>query len=169
MGHLASYFSLPLLQDPRIERLTFSIRVLLESAIHNCDEFQVKFKDVEKILDWEKTCPRQVEIPFKPCQSPASDFTGLPAVIDLACMKDAVNNIGGNSNKVIPLVGEKLTSKLRSQKFGSSSKNKPSVNIPVDLVIDHSVEVDMARSEKAVEANMELDFHRNKERFAFLK
>ncbi|KAH8508174.1 hypothetical protein H0E87_010341 [Populus deltoides] len=143
-GEFGKYYSLPALNDPRIDRLPYSIKILLESAIRNCDEFQVKSNDVEKIIDWENTAPKLVEIPFKPARVLLQDFTGVPAVVDLACMRDAMNNLGGDSNKINPLV-------------------------PVDLVIDHSVQVDVARSENAVQANMELEFQRNKERFAFLK
>nr|XP_010943467.1 aconitate hydratase, cytoplasmic [Elaeis guineensis] len=143
-GEFGKYYSLPALNDPRIDRLPYSIRILLESAIRNCDEFQVTGKDVEKILDWENTSPKQVEIPFKPARVLLQDFTGVPAVVDLACMRDAMKRLGSDSNKINPLV-------------------------PVDLVIDHSVQVDVARSENAVQANMELEFHRNKERFGFLK
>ncbi|KAI3415139.1 Protein kinase domain-containing protein [Psidium guajava] len=143
-GEFGKYFSLPTLGDYRIDRLPYSIKILLESAIRNCDEFQVKRKDVEKIIDWENTSPRQVEIPFKPARVLLQDFTGVPAVVDLACMRDAMNSLRGDPNKINPLV-------------------------PVDLVIDHSVQVDVARSENAVRANMELEFHRNKERFGFLK
>ncbi|PQM32991.1 aconitate hydratase 1 [Prunus yedoensis var. nudiflora] len=143
-GEFGKYYSLPALNDPRIDKLPFSIKILLESAIRNCDEFQVKSKDVEKIIDWENTSPKQVEIPFKPARVLLQDFTGVPAVVDLACMRDAMNNLKGDSNKINPLV-------------------------PVDLVIDHSVQVDVARSVNAVQANMELEFQRNKERFGFLK
>ncbi|KAL2348647.1 hypothetical protein Fmac_002647 [Flemingia macrophylla] len=143
-GDFGKYFSLPALNDPRIDRLPYSIRILLESAIRNCDEFQVKSNDVEKIIDWENSSPKLVEIPFKPARVLLQDFTGVPAVVDLACMRDAMNRLGGDSNKINPLV-------------------------PVDLVIDHSVQVDVARSENAVQANMELEFQRNKERFGFLK
>ncbi|XP_054823344.1 aconitate hydratase 1 [Prosopis cineraria] len=143
-GHFGNYYSLPALNDSRIDRLPYSIRILLESAIRNCDEFQVKRNDVEKIIDWENTSPKLVEIPFKPARVLLQDFTGVPAVVDLACMRDAMKKLGGDSNKINPLV-------------------------PVDLVIDHSVQVDVARSENAVQANMELEFKRNKERFGFLK
>ncbi|XP_022739425.1 aconitate hydratase 1 isoform X3 [Durio zibethinus] len=143
-GEFGKYYCLPALNDPRIDKLPYSIKILLESAIRNCDEFQVKSKDVEKIIDWENTSPKQVEIPFKPARVLLQDFTGVPAVVDLACMRDAMNKLGGDSNQINPLV-------------------------PVDLVIDHSVQVDVARSENAVQANMELEFQRNKERFAFLK
>ncbi|KAF8409565.1 hypothetical protein HHK36_005643 [Tetracentron sinense] len=143
-GEFGKFYSLPALNDPRIDKLPYSIRILLESAIRNCDNFQVTKEDVEKIIDWENTSPKQVEIPFKPARVLLQDFTGVPAVVDLACMRDAMNRLGSDSNKINPLV-------------------------PVDLVIDHSVQVDIARTENAVQANMELEFQRNKERFAFLK
>ncbi|KAK9268939.1 hypothetical protein L1049_000705 [Liquidambar formosana] len=143
-GEFGKFYSLPALNDPRIDRLPYSIRILLESAIRNCDNFQVTKDDVEKIIDWENTSPKQVEIPFKPARVLLQDFTGVPAVVDLACMRDAMNTLGSDSNKINPLV-------------------------PVDLVIDHSVQVDVARSENAVQANMDLEFQRNKERFSFLK
>ncbi|PPD67850.1 hypothetical protein GOBAR_DD35274 [Gossypium barbadense] len=143
-GEFGKYYCLPALNDPRIDKLPYCIKILLESAIRNCDEFQVKSKDVEKIIDWENTSPKQVEIPFMPARVLLQDATGVPAVVDLACMRDAMNKLGGDSNKINPLV-------------------------PVDLVIDHSVQVDVARYENAVQANMELEFQRNKERFAFLK
>lgn len=143
-GEFGKFYSLPAMNDPRIEKLPYSIRILLESAIRNCDNFQVTKADVEKIIDWEKTSPNLVEIPFKPARVLLQDFTGVPAVVDLACMRDAMNRLGSDSNKINPLV-------------------------PVDLVIDHSVQVDVTRSDNAVQANMELEFQRNKERFAFLK
>ncbi|TVU48452.1 hypothetical protein EJB05_08090 [Eragrostis curvula] len=143
-AEFGKYYSLPALSDPRIDRLPYSIRILLESAIRNCDDFQVTGKDVEKILDWENSAPKQVEIPFKPARVLLQDFTGVPAVVDLACMRDAISKLGKDPNKINPLV-------------------------PVDLVIDHSVQVDVARSPNAVQANMELEFSRNKERFGFLK
>ncbi|KAL2476321.1 Aconitate hydratase 2 [Abeliophyllum distichum] len=143
-GEFGKFYSLPALNDPRVEKLPYSIRILLESAIRNCDNFQVTKEDVEKIIDWENSAPKQVEIPFKPARVLLQDFTGVPAVVDLASMRDAMKNLGSDPYKINPLV-------------------------PVDLVIDHSVQVDFARSENAVQANMDLEFKRNKERFAFLK
>ncbi|KAG0568151.1 hypothetical protein KC19_7G190400 [Ceratodon purpureus] len=143
-GIYGHYYSLVKLNDPRVDALPYSIRYLLESAIRNCDNFQVLKEDVEKILDWEKTAPKQVEIPFKPARVILQDFTGVPAVVDLAAMRDAIQRLGGNPDKINPLV-------------------------PVDLVIDHSVQVDVARSPNALQANMELEFSRNNERFGFLK
>ncbi|KAI5057521.1 hypothetical protein GOP47_0027536 [Adiantum capillus-veneris] len=143
-GSFGKYYSLPALKDPRIDSLPYSIKILLESAVRNCDNFQVNKDDVEKILDWENTAPKLVEIPFKPARVILQDFTGVPAVVDLAAMRDAIKRLGGDANKINPLV-------------------------PVDLVIDHSVQVDVARAENALQANMQYEFNRNKERFAFLK
>lgn len=143
-GSYGKYYSLPKLNDPRIDQLPYSIRILLESAVRNCDNFQVSPGDVEKIIDWQKTSPLQVEIPFKPARVLLQDFTGVPAVVDLAAMRDAFKSMGGDPNVINPLV-------------------------PVDLVIDHSVQVDVAGTGNAVQANMQLEFERNKERFAFLK
>ncbi|KAL9265608.1 Aconitate hydratase 3, mitochondrial-like protein, partial [Drosera capensis] len=132
-GEFGKFYSLPALNDPRIDKLPYSIRILLESAIRNCDGFQVKKEDVEKIIDWENSSPKQVEIPFKPARVLLQDFTGVPAVVDLTAMRDAMNTLGNDPNMINPLV-------------------------PVDLVIDHSVQVDVARSENAVQSNMELEF-----------
>ncbi|GKD18079.1 aconitate hydratase 1, partial [Tanacetum coccineum] len=81
-------------------RLPFSIRIPLESAIRNCDEFQVTSKDVEKILDWQHTSAKKVEIPYKP----ARDFTGVPTIVDLAGMRNAMEKLGGDPSKINPLV-----------------------------------------------------------------
>ncbi|KAL3851208.1 hypothetical protein ACJIZ3_013090 [Penstemon smallii] len=143
-GEFGKFYSLTALNDPRIEKLPYSIKILLESAIRNCDNFQVTKEDVGKIIDWEISAPKQVEIPFKPARVLLQDFTGVPAVVDLASMREAIKDIGSNPDKINPLV-------------------------PVDLVIDHSVQVDVAGAENAVQANMDLEFKRNKERFAFLK
>ena len=112
------------MSDPRYAKLPYSIRVLLESAIRNCDEFEVKSKDVENILNWEKLSKSQIEIPFKPARVILQDFTGVPAVVDLAAMRDAVKRMGVDPKKINPLC-------------------------PVDLVIDHSVQVDVAGTKDA--------------------
>jgi aconitate hydratase len=127
-----------------MEMLTFSVRILLESAIRNCDEFNVLSSDVEKILEWVTNAPKDVEIPFKPARVILQDFTGVPAVVDLAAMRDAIKRLGGDPTKINPLC-------------------------PVDLVIDHSVQVDIARTQDAREQNEMLEFDRNRERFQFLK
>ena len=132
------------MNDPRLSKLPYSIRILLESAIRNCDEFEVKSSDVENILNWEQTSKQDIEIPFKPARVLLQDLTGVPAVVDLAALRDAFVKLGGNPEKINPLC-------------------------PVDLVIDHSVQVDVARSMDALQQNEELEFVRNRERFEFLK
>lgn len=143
-GKNYSFYSLPELNDSRLEKLPYSVRILLESAVRNCDEFNVKKADVEKILAWEKNATQQIEIPFKPARVILQDFTGVPAVVDFAAMRDAMVRLGGDPNKINPLC-------------------------PVDLVIDHSVQADVARDLKAFEKNEEIEFNRNYERFEFLK
>jgi len=138
------YYSLPKLSDPRLNKLPYSIRVLLESAVRNCDEFNVKQNDVRKILDWEINAPKSIEIPFKPARVILQDFTGVPCVVDLAAMRDAMKKLGGDPNKINPLV-------------------------PVDLVVDHSVMADVARVPDAFKENEKIEFERNFERFEFLK
>ena len=143
-GFNSYYYDMHALKDPRLARLPYSIRVLLESALRNCDEYEVAKSDVENILNWQETSKQQIEIPFKPARVILQDFTGVPAVVDLAAMRDAMVKLGGDPTKINPLV-------------------------PVDLVIDHSVQVDFARSPDAAAKNMEMEMRRNKERFQFLK
>ncbi|KAI6176872.1 CBN-ACO-1 protein [Aphelenchoides bicaudatus] len=130
--------------DKRYEKLPISIRYLLESAVRCCDEFHVLKKDVETILNWEKTQHEDKEIPFRPARVLLQDFTGVPAVVDLASMRDAVKKLRGNPNVINPIC-------------------------PVDLVIDHSVQVDNYGNLEALAKNQEIEFERNKERFNFLK
>ncbi|KAL8448242.1 hypothetical protein Emag_004010 [Eimeria magna] len=132
------------LNDDRYERLPFSIRVLLESAVRNCDGYRVTERDVETILEWPKTSKQQKEIPFMPARVLLQDFTGVPAVVDLAAMRDAMARLGGDPRRINPLVD-------------------------VDLVVDHSVQVDYSRTENALQKNLDKEMERNKERFAFLK
>lgn len=143
-GKDLSYYSLPDLADPRFAALPYSVRILLESAVRNCDGLAVKKADVEKILDWKNTSTRSIEIPFKPARVLMQDFTGVPAVVDLAAMRDAMARLGGDPKKINPMV-------------------------PVDLVIDHSVQVDVAREANSLSINQAKEFERNKERFQFLK
>ncbi|KAG7174448.1 Cytoplasmic aconitate hydratase-like [Homarus americanus] len=107
----------------REEQLPFSIRVLLESAVRNCDNFQVKEQDVNNILDWAKqqSDVKGVEVPFKPARVILQDFTGVPAVVDFAAMRDAVKELGGDPQHINPIC-------------------------PADLVIDHSVQVEFSRT-----------------------
>ncbi|XP_037956192.1 cytoplasmic aconitate hydratase-like [Teleopsis dalmanni] len=133
--------------DKKYDQLPFSIRVLLESAVRNCDNFHILEQDVHSILGWSpnlKQGQNDVEVSFKPARVILQDFTGVPAVVDFAAMRDAVLELGGNPEKINPIC-------------------------PADLVIDHSVQVDFARSPDALNKNQNLEFERNKERFTFLK
>ncbi|XP_065884504.1 cytoplasmic aconitate hydratase-like isoform X2 [Dysidea avara] len=143
-GNTFRFYDLKSFEDTRLARLPYSIRVLLESAVRNCDDYRVKQKDVENILDWENKQNETVEIAFKPSRVILQDFTGVPAVVDFAAMREAVKDLGGDPVKINPLC-------------------------PADLVIDHSVQVDIARRPDALEKNHEIEFERNKERFLFLK
>jgi aconitate hydratase len=98
------------------ENLPFSIRVLLESAVRNCDGFQIGTNDVDNILNWHINQDKSVEIPFKPARVLLQDFTGVPAIVDFGAMRDAMKKLGGDPGKINPVC-------------------------PVDLVIDHSVQV----------------------------
>uniref|UniRef100_A0A8C4ED86 Cytoplasmic aconitate hydratase n=1 Tax=Dicentrarchus labrax TaxID=13489 RepID=A0A8C4ED86_DICLA len=151
------FYNLAKLGDPRYDRLPFSIRVLLESAVRNCDEFLVKRSDVESILNWKQTQTQTVEVPFRPARVILQDFTGVPAVVDFAAMRDAVMKLGGDPEKINPVC-------------------------PADLVIDHSIQVDFNRNSAqfkhtgsfffrsdSLQKNQDLEFDRNKERFQFLK
>ncbi|CAL8325676.1 unnamed protein product [Lota lota] len=138
------FFNLSKLGDPRYERLPFSVRVLLESAVRNCDGFLVKQEDVESILNWKQTQAQTVEVPFRPSRVILQDFTGVPAVVDFAAMRDAVTKLGGDPEKINPVC-------------------------PADLVIDHSIQVDFNRKTDSLQKNQDLEFDRNKERFQFLK
>ncbi len=126
-----------------IDQLPYSIRVLLENALRNCDDFEVSEKDIRNIASW-KPGFTPMEIPFKPARVILQDFTGVPCVVDLAAMRDAVKRLGGNPDKINPLV-------------------------PVDLVIDHSVQTDCFGTDSALQDNLKIEFQRNKERYEFLK
>ncbi|XP_028262605.1 cytoplasmic aconitate hydratase [Parambassis ranga] len=138
------FFNLTKLKDARYDRLPFSIRVLLESAVRTCDEFLVKRSDVENILNWKHTQTQTVEVPFRPARVILQDFTGVPAVVDFAAMRDAVMKLGGDPEKINPVC-------------------------PADLVIDHSIQVDFNRKSDSLQKNQDLEFERNRERFQFLK
>lgn len=138
------YYSLPELKDPRYAQLPFAVRVLLESAVRHCDGFQVQKRDVEALLDWQSLQNKDVEIAFKPARVLLQDFTGVPAVVDFAAMREAVQRLGGDPCKINPLC-------------------------PSDLVVDHSIQVDYSRMADALQKNQDLEFERNKERFLFLK
>ena len=128
----------------KVERLPFSIRVMLEAALRNCDGYEVTEDDVRNLAGWNAAKPAVVEIPFKPARVVLQDFTGVPCVVDLAAMRSAMQRLGGDPKKINPL-------------------------IPVDLVIDHSVQVDYFGSPDSFEQNVELEFQRNRERYEFLR
>ena len=128
----------------QIDRLPYSIRVLLESVLRNCDGHTVTEEDVKSLASWNASSPAKVEIPYKPARVVLQDFTGVPAVVDLAAMRSAMARLGGEPKKINPL-------------------------IPVDLVIDHSVQVDKFGSNSALALNVELEFKRNRERYEFLR
>ena len=128
----------------KVAALPYSIRVLLESVLRNCDGYVVTEQDVIKLAGWEAPDPAEVEIPFTPARVVLQDFTGVPAVVDLAAMRAAMARVGGDPKRINPLV-------------------------PVDLVIDHSVQVDYFGTAQALDLNIELEFARNRERYEFLR
>jgi aconitate hydratase len=139
--------SLPALEEQglgKISRLPVSIRIVLESVLRNCDEKKVRRKDVETLANWNAKKPANEEIPFVVARIVLQDFTGVPLVVDLAAMRSAVKKLGGDPKIIEPLV-------------------------PVDLVVDHSVQVDFFGSAEALRLNLEMEFKRNRERYQFLK
>ncbi|MDQ6809534.1 MAG: aconitate hydratase [Verrucomicrobiota bacterium] len=146
-GRRGRFFSLPALAAQgigKIARLPVSIRIVLESVLRNCDGKKVRPKDVETLANWNAKQPANEEIPFVVARIVLQDFTGVPLVVDLAAMRSAVERLGGDPKIIEPLV-------------------------PVDLVVDHSVQVDFAGSALALQLNMEMEFKRNRERYEFLK
>ena len=139
--------SLPALEEKgigKISRLPVSIRIVLESVLRNCDGKKVRRKDVETLAKWNAKKPANEEIPFVVARIVLQDFTGVPLVVDLAAMRSAVKKLGGDPKIIEPLV-------------------------PVDLVVDHSVQVDFFGSAQALRLNLEMEFKRNRERYQFLK
>jgi aconitate hydratase len=144
-GREFEIFRLDALQDRfDVARLPYSIKVLLENVLRLEDGVSVSAADVEAIASWDPTAEPSAEIPFQPARVLMQDFTGVPAVVDLAAMRDAMEEIGGDPAAINPLVD-------------------------VDLVIDHSVQVDAFGNELAFAVNAERDFERNLERYSFLK
>jgi aconitate hydratase len=139
--------SLPALEESgigKISRLPVSIRIVLESVLRNCDGKKVQRKDVETLAKWNAKKPANEEIPFVVARIVLQDFTGVPLVVDLAAMRSAVKSLGGEPKIIEPLV-------------------------PVDLVVDHSVQVDFFGSAQALRLNLDMEFKRNRERYQFLK
>ncbi|MBX3439873.1 MAG: aconitate hydratase, partial [Planctomycetaceae bacterium] len=142
-----TYFRLQQLADDRvgdIATLPYSIRVLLESCLRNCDGYIVSEDDVKNLATWDAANVKQEEIPFMPGRVVLQDFTGVPAVVDLAALRSAMQRMGGDPQKINPLV-------------------------PCDLVIDHSVQVDEFATPLALQYNVDKEFERNQERYQFLK
>ena len=141
------FHSLPELEKQgvgKISRLPISIRIVLESVLRNCDGKKVRRKDVETLANWDAKKPANEEIPFVVARIVLQDFTGVPLVVDLGAMRSAVQRLGGDPRIIEPLV-------------------------PVDLVVDHSVQVDFFGSAQALRLNLEMEFKRNRERYQFLK
>ncbi len=127
----------------KIERMPYSIRVLLENVLRNIDGKAINKEDVENLINYNPKNVGQIELPYKPARVLLQDFTGVPAVVDLAAMRTAMGKLGGDPNKINPLV-------------------------QVDLVVDHSVQIDKYGSSDALEFNMNKEFERNNERYEFL-
>ncbi len=146
-GTDAKFHSLPALEElglGKISRLPVSIRIVLESVLRNCDGVKVTEDDVKNLASWNAKALAPDEIPFIVARIVLQDFTGVPLLVDLAAMRSAVDRLGKNPGIIEPLV-------------------------PVDLVVDHSVQVDFAGSAEALQRNLEMEFVRNRERYEFLK
>jgi len=141
------YYSLPALQEgghAKVSHLPVSIRIMLESLLRNCDGNKVKEEDVLRLSHWQASPPSSGDVPFIVSRVLLQDFTGVPLLVDLAAMRDAAKASGFDPKVVEPLV-------------------------PVDLVIDHSVQVDRSSTKDAFTFNLQIEFARNQERYAFLK
>ena len=146
-GTMAGFMDLHSLEERglcKLDEIPFSIRILLESALRKCDGFLVNEEDVSRIASWSPEMKPE-EIPFSPSRVILQDFTGVPAIVDIAALRDAMKDLGGDPAKVNP-------------------------QVPVDLVIDHSVQVDVSGLfPDARERNLEIEYERNSERYKFLK
>ena len=146
-GTMAKFMDLHSLEERglcKLDEIPFSIRILLESALRKCDGFLVNEDDVRRIASWSPEMKPE-EIPFSPSRVILQDFTGVPAIVDIAALRDAMKDLGGDPAKVNP-------------------------QVPVDLVIDHSVQVDVSGLfPDARERNLEIEYERNSERYKFLK
>ena len=143
----ATYHRLRALDDAGVTttaRLPYCLRTILEALLRTCDGYAVTEADIRALATWNAAAPAAAEIPFKPARVVLQDFTGVPCVVDLAAMRAAMKRLGGDPKKINPLV-------------------------PVDLVIDHSVQVDFFGTHQALEQNVDLEFRRNAERYAFLR
>ena len=146
-GSSGKFYSLPALEKAgigKVSKLPVSIRIVLESLLRNLDGKKVTEADVKNLANWNAKNPGEYEIPFTVARIVLQDFTGVPLLVDLAAMRSKVKQLGKNPKMVEPLV-------------------------PVDLVVDHSVQVDFAGTQQALNQNLALEFERNKERYQFLK
>jgi aconitate hydratase len=144
-GREHEIFRLDALQEKLdVARLPYSLKVLLENALRLEDGASVTAADVEAIATWDAGAEPSAEIPFQPARVLMQDFTGVPAIVDLAAMRDAMDDLGGDPARINPLV-------------------------PVDLIIDHSVQVDAFGNARAFDINADRDYERNRERYAFLR
>ncbi|MBK8095190.1 MAG: aconitate hydratase AcnA [Verrucomicrobiaceae bacterium] len=146
-GSAGKFYSLPALEAAgigKVSKLPVSIRIVLESLLRNFDGKKVTEADVKNLANWNAKSPGEYEIPFTVARIVLQDFTGVPLLVDLAAMRSKVKQLGKNPKMVEPLV-------------------------PVDLVVDHSVQVDFAGTQQALNQNLALEFERNKERYQFLK
>src|SRR5712671_5233373 len=146
-GQTVQIYSLPALEKagfPAVSRLPYSMKILLENLLRREDDAFVKADDIKALARWNATANVEKEISFMPARVLLQDFTGVPCVVDLAAMRDAMVDLGGNPDRVNPLQ-------------------------PVELVIDHSVQVDYFARSDAFSLNAELEFSRNRERYAFLR
>ncbi len=142
-----TYFRLSALEEQgvgAVERLPFSIKVLLESVLRSNNGFEVTDDDVIRLAQWSPAAQAAQEIPFKPARVILQDFTGVPSLVDLAALRSAMQRMGGNPARINPA-------------------------IPVDLVIDHSVQVDAFGSADALRVNAQFEFERNRERYEFIR
>ncbi|TCV97261.1 aconitase [Luteibacter rhizovicinus] len=127
-----------------LKRLPYSMKILLENLLRHEDGVNVTAKEIEAVANWNAKAEPDTEISFMPARVVLQDFTGVPCIVDLAAMRDAVTKLGGNPDKINPLA-------------------------PAELVIDHSVQVDAFGSQSALETNVEIEFQRNQERYSFLR
>src|SRR5580698_8597572 len=146
-GKTGKFYSLPALEKAGvgpISKLPVSIRLVLESILRNCDGKKVSEESVKALANWKPTENRTAEIPFVVARIVLQDFTGVPLLVDLAAMRNAAAKMGKNPKILEPLV-------------------------PVDLVVDHSVQVDFFGTGDSLQRNLEIEFQRNRERYQFLK
>src|SRR3954466_4303511 len=145
-GRKGAFYSIPALERAgfKISRLPVSIRIVLESVLRNCDGKRVAEVNVRSLAQWQPNAKRTEEIPFVVSRIVLQDFTGVPLLVDLAAMRSAASRLGKNPKIIEPLV-------------------------PVDLVVDHSVQVDFYGSADAFRKNLDVEFKRNRERYQFLK